>query len=183
MNYYLIPVVESDILCDGDSLKEIFDQKFPALSKREDERINIIYSTRIGSPIPEEKLHAHNSKTIKMYSIENVPTYLIAAGSDDFRAREIITGKWLVAKYPAALGIRKISKEKAEKYFNENDYFNRVTNYFSHINKDVLDGTKLDQDPFAETYEGTAYLSGKLNGQQIYGEFTGILKLTKKNRI
>lgn len=183
MKYYLIPVVESEILCDGDSLKEMFNEKFSELSERESERVDIIYSTRIDTPIPEAKLNAHNKKTSQMYAIENVPTYLVAAGDDDFRAREIVTGKWLVAKYPAALGIREASKESAEKYFNTHDYYNRVINYFSHINKDVIKSSNLEEEPFTEVYEGTAYLNGELDGQQISGKFTGTLKLTKKSRI
>lgn len=183
MKYYLIPVVDSEILCDGDSLREIFNDNFPVLAKRESERVDIIYSARIDTPIPEAKLNAHTKKTSQMYAIENVPTYLVATGDDDFRAREIVTGKWLVAKYPAALGIREVSKESAEKYFNTHDYFNRVTNYFSYINEGILKSANLEDEPFVEVYEGTAYLNGELDGQQISGKFTGTLKLTKKNRI
>lgn len=69
MKYYLIPVVEKDILCDGESLRDIFSREFPELAKREDERVDIIYSTRYFMPIPELKLRAHNHETKEMYAI------------------------------------------------------------------------------------------------------------------
>lgn len=64
MKYYLIPVVEDAIYYNGESLKDIFDRVFPVLSKREDERIDILYSTRIFEPIPEKNLK-HIIKKLK----------------------------------------------------------------------------------------------------------------------
>ena len=64
MKYYLIPVVEDAIFYNGESLKDIFDRVFPVLSKREDERIDILYSTRIFEPIPEKELK-HIIKKLK----------------------------------------------------------------------------------------------------------------------
>lgn len=183
MKYYLIPVVENDILCDGESLRDIFSREFPELAKREDERVDIIYSTRYFMPIPEVKLKAHNHETKQMYAIQNVPTYLIATGTDEFCAREVVSGKWLHAKYPAALGIRETTRESAENYFNNNDYFNKVSNYFEHIYGEKAKNIKLDSEPFAETYEGVAYLDGEIDGKPFSGKFTGTLRLSKKNRI
>ncbi len=183
MKYYLIPVVEDAIFYNGESLKDIFDRVFPVLSKREDERIDILYSTRIFEPIPEKELKAHNKETKRMYSIEKVPTYLIAAGTSDLVAHEVVTGKKLCAKYSSALGVRKISKENAEGYFNNNDYLNKVSNYFSHVCEEEISSSKLDNEPFAETYEGSFYLDGELDGRPFKGTFSGSLKLKKRNHI
>lgn len=183
MKYYLIPVVEDSILYDGKTLKEVFDKAFPVLSKREDERIDILYSTRFFEPISERKLKAHNLETRRMYSIENVPTYLIATGTSDFVACEVVTGKKLYGKYPSALDIRKVSKENAESYFNNNDYFNKVSNYFSHVCEEEISSSKLDNNPFAETYDGVFYLDGELDGKPFKGTFSGTLKLKKRNHI
>ncbi len=183
MKYYLIPVVDSDILYEGESLKDVFDKAFPLLSKREDERVDILYSTRFFEPIPVKKLDAHNLETKRMYAVENAPTYLLATGKSTYSAREIVTGKLLTAKYPSAIEIRKVTKEVAEKYFNESDYYKKVINYFSHVCGKSMENEKFDTDPFAEVYEGTAYLDGELNGKPFKGEFAGTLKLSKKNRI
>lgn len=182
MKYYLIPVVEKDILCDGESLRDIFNREFPELAKREDERVDIIYSTRYFMPIPELKLRAHNQETREMYDIQNVPTYLIATGTDEFCAREVVSDKWLHAKYPAALGIRETTKESAESYFNNNDYFKKASNYFGHLFGENIKNVKLNNNPFAEVYEGTAYLDGEVDGKPFSGSFTGTLRLSKKNR-
>lgn len=182
MKYYLIPVVDNDILCDGESLRDIFSREFPELSKREDERVDIIYSTRYFMPIPEVKLRAHNQETREMYDIQNVPTYLIATGDDEFCAREIVSGKWLHAKYPAALGIRETTKESAESYYNSSDYPKKVSNYLGHLFGENIVNAKLNDDPFAEVYEGTAYLDGEIDGKPFSGTFTGTLRLSKKNR-
>lgn len=182
MKYYLVPVVDNDILLYGEELGKVFQKKFPALYEMESKRIDILYSTRFFMPIPEVKLKDHNAETRMAYAQSCVPTQLIAKG-DDFCAREVVTGRKLTSKYPAALGIREVSKESAEKYFNTHDYFNRVTNYFSYINEGILKSANLEDEPFVEVYEGTAYLNGELDGQQISGKFTGTLKLTKKNRI
>lgn len=159
MRYYLIPVVDSYIGLDNESLKEIFDREFPKLAKREDERVDILYS------------------------IDNVPTYLVATGIDEFMAREVVTGKKLYSKCAGALGIRETTKEAAENYFINNDYFNKVSNYFERIYGEKAKNIKLDSEPFAETYEGVAYLDGEIDGKPFSGKFTGTLRLSKKNRI
>lgn len=182
MSYYLIPIVDSDILCDGENLKEICRRTFPTLSKREDQRVNIIYSTRIFMPFPESELKEHNKETKLMYCKENVPMYLIAYGDNGVEAHEIVTGKHLSAKYQAALGIRKVTKDSAERYFNESDYFDKVVNYFEHLYNGNLSNTELDQELFSGIYNGVAYLNGKFNGKPINGKFTGTLKLVKKIR-
>ena len=61
--YYLIPVVDSDILLDGVLLKDILKKYFPELEERESQRVDIIYSTRYFMPTPKEKLKKHNEKT------------------------------------------------------------------------------------------------------------------------
>ncbi len=183
MRYYLIPVVDSYIGLDNESLKEIFDREFPKLAKREDERVDILYSTRYYEPIPKTKLENHNAETRRLYSIDNVPTYLVATGIDEFMAREVVTGKKLYSKCAGALGIRETTKEAAENYFINNDYFNKVSNYFERIYGEKAKNIKLDSEPFAETYEGVAYLDGEIDGKPFSGKFTGTLRLSIKNRI
>ena len=61
--YYLIPVIDQDILFEGENLKNILKRKMPELSKKEDQRIDIIYSTRYFMPIPKNELIEHNNKT------------------------------------------------------------------------------------------------------------------------
>lgn len=178
--YYLIPVVDSDILLDGVSLKDILKKYFPELEERESQRVDIIYSTRYFMPTPKEKLKKHNEKTKSIYNKKNIPMYLIAYGNSELEAREIVSGKSLFAKYNAALGIRKVTKEYAIKYFNENDYFNKVSNYFKHLNNEKITSIEFEQDPFIYEFSGVAYLDCEIDGLEFNGKFTGSIKLVKK---
>lgn len=182
MKYYLVPVVDNDILLYGEELGKVFQKKFPALYEMESKRIEILYSTRYFMPIPYVKLQDHNAETRSSYAKSCVPTHLIAKG-DDFCAREIVTGRKLCPKYPAALGIREVSKEEAENYFECNNYYKRVTNYFTHLYGESMNLIALDDEPFAETYEGSFYLDGELDGKPFKGTFSGSLKLKKRNHI
>ena len=179
--YYLIPVIDQDILFEDENLKYILKREMPELSKKEDQRIDIIYSTRYFMPIPKNELIEHNNKTKLMYQDKNIPMYLIAYGNNGYEAQEIVSGKKLLAKYKAALGIRRVTKEEAKKYFDENDYFNKISNYFNQIYNNELSNIQLNSEPFLEAYEIEAYLDGKLNGKAFNGEFIGTLRLTKKN--
>lgn len=180
MKYYLIPLTDQDIFCDNESLKEILKREFPDLSKKENQRVDIIYSTRYFERIPINKLKMHNEETKLIYQRKNIPMYLIAYGNNESEAKEIVSGKKLHCKYPSALGIRETTKNEAEKYFNENDYYNKITNYFKQIYKNKLSNMQFNLEPFAETYQVEAYLDGKLDGEPFNGEFTGTLKLTKR---
>lgn len=182
MNYYLIPIVDSDILCEGENLKDICRRTFPALAKREDQRVDIIYSTRTFMPFPVHELKKHNKETKLMYGKENVPMYLIAYDDNGIETHEIVTGTCLSARYPAALGIRKVTKDSAEKYFNESNYLDKAVNYFDHLYNRNLSNTQSDQELFSGIYNGTAYLNGELEGKPIDGKFTGTFKLVKKIR-
>lgn len=178
--YYLIPILDSSILLDGISLKDILKKCFPELSKREEQRVHIIYSTRYFMPIPEKELKKHNEKTKLIYDEKNVPMYLIAYGNNELEAREIVSGKCLLANYEAALGVNKVTKDCAMKYFNENDYFNKVSNYFTHLYGEKITNTELEQEAFPEVYTGAAYLDGEVDGTELKGKFTGTFKLIKK---
>ena len=125
-------------------------------------------------PIPKNELIEHNNKTKLMYQDKNIPMYLIDYGNNGYEAQEIVSGKKLLAKYPVALGIRRITKDEAKKYLDENDYFNQIYN-------NELSNIQLNSEPFLEAYEIEAYLDGKLNGKAFNGEFIGTLRLTKKN--
>ncbi len=127
-------------------------------------------------PIPKNELKEHNNKTKLMYQDKNIPMYLIAYGNNGYEAQEIVSGKKLLAKYKAALGIRRVTKEEAKKYFDENDYFNKISNYFNQIYNNELSNIQLNSEPFLE-----AYLDGKLNGKPFNGKFVDTLRLTKKN--
>lgn len=181
MKYYLIPLVDTDIYYHCQSLRDILREKFPLLARREEQRIDILYSTRFYEPIPKQELNAHNHETMLIYQKETIPMYLIAYGTDELSAHEIFSGEVLLAKYPAALGIREVTKDSAEKYFKENDYFNKISNFFKHVYVEDLSKPIFDQEPFSEVSEVKAYLNGQLDGKPFNGEFTGTLKLTKKN--
>lgn len=181
MKYYLIPLVDSDIYYHGESLKDILRESFPLLAKREEQRVDILYSTRIFDSIPKKELDAHNYETKLMYQKENIPMYLIAYG-DELKAHEIVSGEVLSVKYPAALEIRKVTKDDAEKYFKENDYFNKISNYFRLLYIEDLSNAEFNEEPFSEECEVEAYLNGQLNNKPFNGKFIGTLKLTKKIR-
>ena len=136
MKYYLIPLVDTDIYYHCQSLRDILREKFPLLARREEQRIDILYSTRFYEPIPKQELNAHNHETMLIYQKENIPMYLIAYGTDELSAHEIFSREVLLAKYPAALGIREVTKDSAEKYFKENDYFNSYISVGIGIEKD-----------------------------------------------
>lgn len=132
-------------------------------------------------PMSKDELIKHDNETKLMYQDKNIPMYLIAYGNNECEAQEIVSGKKLLGKYPACLGIREATKDEAEKYFNENDYFNSISNYFKHLSNSELSNIQLNSEPFTEVYEVEAYLDGKLDGKPYSGEFIGTLKLTKKN--
>ena len=120
-------------------------------------------------PIPKNELKEHNNKTKLIYQDKNIQMNLIAYGNNGYYTQEIFSCKKLLAKYPVALGIRRITKDEAKKYLDENDYFNQIYN-------NELSNIQLNSEPFLE-----AYLDGKLNGKPFNGKFVDTLRLTKKN--
>ena len=109
--YYLIPMLEKDISFNGIPLNQILKHKQPILIDREEERIDILYSTSplVRMPLSEEiRYKKHNDDTKKMYHRLGVPYCIIAYGNE-YEAREILTDAKIVPEYKAALGIREIN--------------------------------------------------------------------------
>lgn len=172
--YYLIPTTESDIYFNDKSLGNILEEYYPELFRREEERIDILYSTSplISMPASERRRYnEHNAETKKMFDKKQVPQYLIAYGND-YYAEEILTKIKITSKYPAALSIRSVSKEKVEEYYYSSNYKTKITNYFSNIKI-------ISEIPFNDTYDFVGYVDGKIDGHSVTGSFKGKIKAKK----
>lgn len=173
--YYLIPMTENDIYLNGKSLRSILDSSHPELVQREIDRISILYSESPIIEMPEhlkKEYNDHNVKTKEMFDEAQIPYYLIAYGNDEC-AKEILTKNEITSKYPAALGIRKVSKEKAIEYYINSDYETKISKYFNNEN--------IEKNPFSPTdvYEIEGYLEGEFEKQNIAGNFKGKVKIKK----
>ncbi len=161
--YYLIPLTDRAIYLNEKPLETILKEKFPKLYKREEERIDILYSNGYDSEIPRERLDRHNEKTKEIYEKMQIPEYIIACGNDK-SAKEVITGIKLSGKYPAALGVRKTSKERLEEYYRTSNYSNKIINYINVI-RNINDVA--------------IFLEGNIDGKPVKGEFIGTIKVKK----
>lgn len=174
--YYLVPIIDSEINLNGKSLRNILGASHPELVQREAERIGILYSV---SPIVEmpisvkEKYKQHNVETKKMYEDAKVPYYLIAYGNDKC-AEEILTKAKITGKYPAALGVRSVSKEKAEEYYAASNYKEKI---YSHLNNGQNISDNNSSFSFTDVYEIQGYIEGKIGEQDIKGIFNGKVKI------
>ena len=117
--YYLIPVTEYYIYIGDKTLRDILKNRYEELVQKEEERINILYSTSPVVKMPysvQVKYNKHNEETSKRYEELCVPQYLIAYKKGR-RIREISTDTILFAKHSCHFDIREVSKEKALNYF------------------------------------------------------------------
>jgi len=102
-----------------------------------------------------------------MYDEAQVPCYLIAYGNDRC-AKKILTKAKITAEYPAALGVRSVSEEKAEEYYTDCNYEAKIYKYL-----DVIQEANKNPFPFTNTYKFEGYIEGKIGNQ----DFNGKLKL------
>ena len=179
-NYYLVRIQDDAVYYKGKKLIELLREQLPHLYKRELERIEIIYSGGMSKLFDEEELDKHNEGTKGIYNISLIPYYLACIGNGTI-VTELATGEILTSEYPEALGIRKVSKEEFIKFIHQGNYSLKAKNYFKEITKEkepekVIEGTE-------DVYNGTAYLSGKLNGELYEGTFTGSLRLKRKDKV
>lgn len=173
-SFYLIPITDSSIYLNNKPLRDILESSHPELIRREDERINILYSEGLDmSESLEEEYEQYVINTKKLYDKMQVPEYLIAYGNDK-HAKEIITNSEITAEFSAALGCRRVSIEKAEKYYNDTDYETKIRKYFNYINEtneNVLKSNNI--------YEIEGYIEGKIKNKDIQGDFKGKIKIKK----
>ena len=172
-NYYLIPIpiFEGYIKSNGQRLNEIIDLKYPILRDRENERIRILYSVSPLKEFPTEvrqKYYNYNNETVKILDSLNIPYYIIAYGNDNV-AKEILTGIKIESEFPAALGIRKTTKEKAEQYFNSTNYSDKIKTF-----SDVVE--IVNAEPFVEYYDLNGYIEGTIDGKPLSGNFKGRIR-------
>lgn len=174
--YYLIPLTEKDIYLNDKSLRSILDSLYPELLQREIDRINILYSV---SPLIEmptsvkQRYEQHNIETKKMYDEAQVPYYLIAYGNDRC-AEEILTKSKITSRYPAALGIRSVSKEKAEEYYASSNYETAICRIFNNN-----DNSYKNSFDFTDDYEIEGYIDGIIENQNIKGFFKGKARIKR----
>lgn len=145
-NFYLVPIIDSSIFLNGLSLRAILANTIPELLQREEEIINILYSTSPLVDMPEsEKIRykIHNEETKKLFEKKFIPQYLIVVG-DKFYTGEIVTLTKISAEYPSALGIRKTSEDEAKKYYINSNYKNSIANYFENCYLKYLEILKYD---------------------------------------
>lgn len=178
--YYLVRIQDNAIYYNGKKLIELLSEQLPFLYKRECERIEVIYSGSMFEPLDEKKLAKHNEMTQVIYDISLIPYYLACTGND-IEVTELVTGEKLTSEYPSGLGVREVSKEKFDNYIHQNNYSLKARNYFKEITKEKVK-EPVKEEP-EEIYNGTAYLSGELNGKPYEGSFTGTLKLKRKDRV
>lgn len=176
--YFLIPIYDELIYYNGKDLLGLLQEQLPYLYERECKRIEIIYSGGMFSPVDENKLAKHNEMTQVIYDISLIPYYIACIGNG-IEVTEIVTGEKLTTVYPPNLGVRKVTKEKFDEYIHQNNYALKVKNYFKELNK-VKQPTKEEPE---DIYNGTAYLSGEINGKPYEGTFTGTLRLKRKDKI
>lgn len=174
--YYLIPMTDRDIYIDDKSLCSILKESHPILMDREEERIDILYSTSplVRMPITEEiRYKKHKEETKKMYHELQVPEYIIAYGNE-CEAREILTNAEIISRYLAALSIRGVTKEKAKEYYYINNYYEKIVNYFNNL-------SIINETPFIDDYDFEGYIEGEIEGKDIKGNFKGKIKIKKIN--
>jgi len=70
---------------------------------------------------------------------------------------EISTNTKTTADYPAALGVRSVSKQKAEEYYYSSNYAGKIQNF-------INDSKIVCELPFGYYYDIVGYIDGKLNG-------------------
>lgn len=141
MKYYLISIaLANDIFFNGKSLKQLLEEFYPELYKRENERVNILYSVSPLVSLPPEvrkKYEAYVHETSEIYKRLEVPEYLIATGNDK-KVIEVCTHNKLVSKYDAALGIRSTTIDKTQKFFDSIDYNKCVSDFFKVITGEIV---------------------------------------------
>ena len=133
--YYLIPVIDDNVYLNEQLLKNILKTSYPKLIRREEKRIDILYSISLVIKMPKavlKRYHNHNAKTKKIFDKLQIPPYLIAYGDDHF-AEEILTGSKIFPKYPTTLGVRSVSTLKAKEYYIESNYEIKIRNYFQNL--------------------------------------------------
>lgn len=180
--YYLIPILESDVCFEGRSLHDITKDSYPIFTERENERISILYSSRWFEKIPESDMKKHQehvAKTDLIYEEKQVPKFLIAV-DDDNCVKEILTGSVLSFRNGASCKMYTHSMIDVKNYYYSSNYCYKIGNYFRGVNI-------VNRDPFnvfyADMYDVDGYISGEINGRAIEGYFNGkinIRKLIKK---
>ena len=171
--YYLIPITEYTIYVGDKSLRDILKINHKELVERENERINILYST---SPVvemsPSEKLRykKHNEETKRMYESLGVPEFVVAY-KDDFFTKELITGTILTSPHSINFNIRETSNDKVLDYLEESNYTKKINDFLNGIKPEEL---------YIEEYEADCYIEGTLNGKPVFGSFNGKVKVKIK---
>ena len=174
-NFYLIPMVIdcNELYIDGQSLKSFLPEE---IIESERKRIRIIYSTDITRKMPEtveRKYEQHILETKELYERLQIPFYLIAYGNDRC-AREILTERKIKSKYPAALAVRRVSKEEIQEYFVSSNYEKKIYNLFNGIEK-------KNEVPFEfdDEMEVEGYIDGEIKKQKVKGMFKGKIRVKK----
>jgi len=174
--YYLIPMTDDDVYLGDKTLKSILDSSNHELVQREKERIDILYSVSPVFKMPEyikRKYEEYCIETKRIYDKLQVPYYLIAYGNDE-SAEEIVTKSKITPKYPAALGIRRVSKELAEEYYIIKNYKTKIERYFN-----CIDNICENYFGFNDTYEIEGYIEGKIGEKNVKGIFNGKVRVKR----
>lgn len=175
--YYLIPILDRDILIDGTPTKEILKKNYPELYKMEEERICILYSSNPCETMPQKDKvrYREHIKNIKNKINElMVPPYIIAIGNG-FEVKELLTGKPITTNYYSALAVREVSKEKALEHYYQDNYRERIVNF-------IKDEDLSINEPDLYDLEVCTFVEGELNGEKVSGIFSGIIKLKREKK-
>ncbi len=173
MKFYLIPITEDIVYIGDKALQEITQEKYPLLMKREQERVDILYSEPIYMPLSENTKNIyrrHNLETKELYRKMGVPKYIIAIETEK-GFEEILTKINLSYLYPAAISVREVSEEEALMYYLNESYIDTIKNY--------LDALSISDSPF--TYNIEANIEGFIGDNKIQGPFKG--KITIRSLI
>lgn len=173
MKFYLIPITDDVIYIGDKTLREITQEKYPLLIKREQERVDILYSEPIYMPLSEKakKIYRkHNLETEELYHKMGVPKYIIAIKTEN-GFEEILTRINLSYLYPAAIQVKEVSEEKALMYYINEFYIDTIKNY--------LDALVISDSPF--TYDVEANIEGFIGDDKVQGPFKG--KITIRSLI
>lgn len=185
--YYLISIDSRKVECENEILNDIFVRTCPELSKRFIQFIELVTADE-----KEDKRRAlynarkFNAETKQMYEDSQIPEELIveALDSDMMKFREIVTGKILTTDNEYfGIHLRPCNRETAENIFRSSNYYKKVTNFFKKAYQRRFIKAHCDKYPFDEKMEGEMCIEGTLDGIPIQGNFTGKLRLTKKNHI